>query len=54
VSFTASMMVIMALGVHLVPLLEGRGLSAAEAAAVGGAVGLLALPGAWCSPRWAR
>jgi hypothetical protein len=45
VSFTASMMVIMALGVHLVPVLEARGLSAAEGAAVGGAVGLLALPG---------
>jgi MFS family permease len=45
VSFTASMMVIMALGVHLVPVLEERGLSAAEGAAVGGAVGLLALPG---------
>jgi len=45
VSFTASMMVIMALGVHLVPVLQARGLSAAEAAAVGGAVGLMALPG---------
>jgi MFS family permease len=45
VSFTASMMVIMALGVHLVPLLQGRGMNAAEAAAVGGAVGLMALPG---------
>jgi MFS family permease len=45
VAFTASMMVIMALGVHLVPLLQERGLNAAEAAAVGGAVGLMALPG---------
>jgi hypothetical protein len=45
VSFTASMMVIMALGVHLVPVLEARGLSAAEGAAIGGAVGLMALPG---------
>jgi len=45
VSFTASMMVLVALGVHLVPILEARGLGALEAAAVGGAVGLAALPG---------
>jgi len=45
VSFTASMMVLVALGVHLVPILEARGLAALEAAAVGGAVGLAALPG---------
>ena len=45
VSFTASMMVLVALGVHLVPILEARGLGALEAAAVGGAVGLVALPG---------
>lgn len=43
--FTASMMVIVAMGVHLVPVLQDRGLGAAEAAAVGGAVGLMALPG---------
>ena len=45
VSFTASMMVLVALGVHLVPILEARGLGALDAAAVGGAVGLAALPG---------
>lgn len=44
-AFTASMMVIVAVGVHLVPMLQDRGLGAVEAAAVGGAIGLMALPG---------
>ena len=44
-AFTASMAVIMALGVHLVPLLTRRGLDPLEAAAAVGAIGLVALPG---------
>lgn len=45
VAFTASMAVIVALGVHLVPLLTRRGLDPLEAAAAAGAIGLVALPG---------
>jgi len=44
-AFSASMAVIMALGVHLVPLLTRRGLDPLEAAAAVGAIGLVALPG---------
>jgi MFS family permease len=45
ISFTASMMVIVALGVQLVPLLLARGLSPLEAAGVGGLIGVTAMPG---------
>jgi MFS family permease len=45
ISFTASMMAIVALGVHLVPLLQARGLSALDAAAIGGLIGVAAMPG---------
>lgn len=45
ISFTASMMSLVALGVHLVPLLEARGLSALEAAGIGGLIGVAAMPG---------
>lgn len=44
-AFSASMAVIVALGVHLVPLLTRRGLDPLEAAAAVGAIGLVALPG---------
>lgn len=44
-AFSVSMAVIMALGVHLVPLLTRRGLDPLEAAAMAGAIGLVALPG---------
>jgi MFS family permease len=44
-AFSVSMAVIMALGVHLVPLLTRRGLDPLEAAAAVGAIGLVALPG---------
>jgi len=44
-AFSASMAVLMALGVHLVPLLMRRGLEPLEAAAAAGAIGLVALPG---------
>jgi len=45
ISFTASMMVIVALGVQLVPLLLARGLTPLEAAGVGGLIGVAAMPG---------
>ncbi len=44
-AFSASMAVIVALGVHLVPLLTRRGFDPLEAAAAVGAIGLVALPG---------
>ena len=44
-AFSASMAVIVALGVHLVPLMTRRGLDPLEAAAAVGAIGLVALPG---------
>lgn len=44
-SFACSGMIMMAMGVHLVPLLQARGLSPTEAAALGGLIGLTALPG---------
>ena len=44
-AFTASVAVVVGLGVHLVPLLTRRGLDPLEAAAVAGAIGLVALPG---------
>jgi MFS family permease len=45
IAFTASMMVIVALGVHLVPLLLARGLTPLEAAGIGGLIGVAAMPG---------
>ena len=44
-AFSVSMAVIMALAVHLVPLLTRRGLDPLEAAAAAGAIGLVVLPG---------
>jgi sugar phosphate permease len=44
-AFAASMAVIVALGVHLVPLLLRRGLEPLDAAAAAAAIGLVALPG---------
>ena len=44
-AFTTSVAVVVGLGVHLVPLLTRRGLDPLEAAAVAGAIGLVALPG---------
>jgi MFS family permease len=45
IAFTTSMMPIVALGVHLVPLLQARGLTPIEAAGVGGLIGVIAMPG---------
>lgn len=45
VAFSLSTFAITAMGVHLVPLLVEAGRSATAAAAVGGAIGLFALPG---------
>jgi hypothetical protein len=45
IGFTCSMMVIVALGVQLVPLLLARGLTPLEAAGIGGLIGVTAMPG---------
>jgi MFS family permease len=44
-AFSASMAVIIALGVHVVPILLRRGVDPLEAAAAAGAIGVMALPG---------
>ena len=44
-AFSLSTFAVTAMGVHLVPLLVEAGRSATSAAAIGGAIGLLALPG---------
>lgn len=45
IAFSLSTFAITAVGVHLVPLLVAAGRTATSAAAIGGAIGLLALPG---------
>ncbi len=45
IAFAASMAVILALGVHLVPILLRRGLDPLEAAGAAAALGVMALPG---------
>jgi sugar phosphate permease len=44
-AFAASMAVILALGVHMVPILLRRGMDPLEAAAAAAAIGVMALPG---------